>query len=76
MALATIRVEGMHCDGCAQRLQRVLQRAPGVTRADVSLAARQARVLYRSEAVSVAHLREVIARAGFTADPSTGAGGA
>ena len=37
-ATARFRVTGMSCDGCAQRLTRVLQQTPGVEKANVNFA--------------------------------------
>lgn len=66
MESVTIRIEGMHCDGCTSRVKRVLEREDGVREADVSLEQGQARVRYQEGAVSPVHLREVIERAGYT----------
>ena len=39
-----IPITGMTCNGCANRVQRVLAKAPGVIRAEVSFASRSAKV--------------------------------
>ena len=67
MNSTTIRIEGMHCDGCAQRVQRVLEREPGVREAAVTFEAGEARVKYDEEAVTIDQLRSAIERAGYTA---------
>lgn len=66
MSTTTIRIEGMHCDGCAQRLRRVLEREPGVTTADVSWQGGEARVEHDGNATTD-RLRAAIERAGYTA---------
>jgi copper chaperone CopZ len=39
-----LSITGMTCGGCANTVTRVLQRVPGVTRAEVDLASARARV--------------------------------
>jgi copper chaperone len=67
MSTTTIRIEGMHCDGCAQRVRRVLEREPGVKSADVSYEGGEARVQHDEGAVTTDRLRAVVERAGYTA---------
>ncbi|MEZ6061058.1 MAG: permease [Planctomycetaceae bacterium] len=61
-SVQTLHVDGMTCNGCAARLERVLQSADGVRRASVSFDARQAVV--EGDASRQA-LCESIERAGF-----------
>lgn len=65
----TLRIEGMHCDGCAERIRRILEREPGVREADVSLDRERARVTHRETAVDAARIIELVEVAGFTASP-------
>jgi copper chaperone len=67
MNTATIGIEGMHCEGCAQRITRVLEREPGVREADVSLDRGEARVRFDEHATTLDRLREAVERAGYTA---------
>ena len=67
MNTTTIKIEGMHCDGCAQRVRRVLEREPGVRRADVSFTDGEARVQYDGHTITADGLRELVERAGYTA---------
>lgn len=66
MTTTTIRIEGMHCDGCAQRLKRVLERERGVERAEVLLAGGEARVTHDSR-TTTDRLRQAVERAGYEA---------
>ena len=66
MITATFRIEGMHCDGCADRIRGVLETEPGVRSVSVSFATGEARVAYNSHAVGEKRLVEVIERAGFS----------
>lgn len=66
METTTIRIEGMHCDGCAGRVKSLLEKQPGVREADVSYADGEARVRYNDHAVDPGTLREIIVKAGYT----------
>jgi copper chaperone len=66
METKTIRVEGMHCDGCANRVKGLLEKEPGVREADVSYQAGEARVKYNEHTVRENRLHEVIEGAGYT----------
>lgn len=60
----TMRIEGMHCDGCADRIRRVLEREPGVREAEVSHPEGRARVKHASQ-TDVARLTRVVEEAGY-----------
>ncbi len=66
MGGTTLKIEGMHCERCANRLKRVLEREPGVREAQVSFAAGLARIRPRPQAVDDGRLARVIETAGFT----------
>jgi copper chaperone CopZ len=63
----TIKVGGMHCDGCAGRVKRVLEQELGVREADVSFQAGEARVKYNEHTTNPDRLRELIEGTGYTA---------
>jgi copper chaperone CopZ len=65
----TLRIEGMHCDGCAERIERVLARLPGVREAAVSFAAGRAKVRHNPQ-LALGELVRAIERAGYRALPS------
>lgn len=67
MERRTIKVEGMHCDGCANRVKSLLEKEPGVREADVSYRAGEARVKYNEHTVPEERLRKVIEAAGYSA---------
>lgn len=62
-----LKIEGMHCQGCAQTLQHVLKRSPGVREAKVSFEDRAAEVLVDDPQPGAADLVAVIEQAGFEA---------
>ena len=59
-------IEGMTCAACATRIEKVLNRLPGVE-ASVNLASERARVRYQPGVADSSQLLESIQRAGFTA---------
>jgi copper chaperone CopZ len=63
----TIRIEGMHCDGCVGRIKRVLEREPGIREAVVSLDEERARVTHADPPVDGARILELVEGAGFRA---------
>lgn len=67
MATSTIKIEGMHCDGCASRVKGLLEKEPGVREAEVSYQAGEARVKYNEHSVGTDKLRQVVEQAGYTA---------
>lgn len=66
METTTIRIEGMHCEGCAGRVKSLLEKQPGVREADVSYADGEARVRYNGHGVDAGTLRGIIVKAGYT----------
>lgn len=60
-----LRIEGMHCEGCAQTLQFLLGREPGVHKVKVSFAEGGARIVHDAHASDAAKLAAVVKRAGF-----------
>ncbi|MBD0372440.1 MAG: heavy-metal-associated domain-containing protein [Pyrinomonadaceae bacterium] len=62
-----IRVEGMHCGGCASSVAKALKATEGVEEAEVSFEKGEAVVKYDDQKVTVEKLREVINKTGFKA---------
>lgn len=65
MRTVTFCIEGMNCEGCAETLKGLIERQPGVRKAEISFGERQARVLYDPQAVGEEHLIGVIQKPGF-----------
>jgi copper chaperone CopZ len=63
------RIEGMHCDGCAQTIEALLGPMPGVKRVAVSFGAREAQVEFDAGLANDAGIVSTIERAGFRAQP-------
>ena len=65
MKNVTLKVEGMHCSGCASTVQVLLQRNEGVKKVSASFEAGEARVLYDPAVVSEDQLAGVVEKAGY-----------
>lgn len=63
----TIRVEGMHCGGCAGSVTKALKATEGVEDVQVSVEKGEAVIKFDDQKVTVAKLREVINGTGFKA---------
>jgi len=61
------RVEGMHCDGCAKSVTRMLAGVPGVEKVEVSLAENKAAVSFDPAKTGLADFKRAVERAGFKA---------
>ena len=65
MKSATLKIEGMHCEGCAATIKALLTTEQGVHAAEVSFKSGQARVLFDPKAVGEDQLVRVIEGGGF-----------
>lgn len=65
MNIATFKVEGMHCDGCASNIQALLEGSSGVQKATASFKEGQARVFYDAKTITEDQLVALIEKAGY-----------
>ena len=65
-----IAIGGMTCAACSGRIERQLNKLPGVE-AVVNLAAERAHVRYQTETIGVERILETVVKAGFTATVAT-----
>jgi copper chaperone CopZ len=63
----TIRVEGMHCGGCASSIEKKLKSTYGVQEVRVSFEKGEAWIKYDEQKITVYKLRDVINSTGFKA---------
>lgn len=56
---------GMHCASCAGRIEKALNKAPGVDEATVNFATTRATVNYNPQQTSPQQLHEVVKNAGY-----------
>ena len=60
-----LKIEGMHCAGCSNRLEKILNNVDGVESAKVSLEEKSADIKYNEEEVEVNTILQEIEDAGF-----------
>jgi Hg(II)-responsive transcriptional regulator len=60
-----LRIQGMHCDGCAGTIEALLAHEPGVKGASVSHAAGKGQILYDPATTDPARIAAAIERAGY-----------
>jgi DNA-binding transcriptional MerR regulator len=65
MKTAIFRIEGMHCEGCAQTIEALLEAEAGVESAAVSYRNREAQVTFDPAALEEARIAAAIERAGY-----------
>lgn len=62
-----LKVEGLHCNGCAERVQSRLTAQPGVKNTQVSFDQAQAKVLYDPQTTDEGRIVQVIQDLGYRA---------
>lgn len=65
MKTTIFKIDGMNCDGCAEAIQSMIEKEPGVRMASVSFNDRVARVLYDPQSVQESRLVDLIQKPGF-----------
>lgn len=60
-----LKIEGMHCNGCSTRLQKILNKTEGIESAEVNLEEKNAKIQYNEERITIDNIKEVIEDAGF-----------
>ena len=63
-----LKIEGMHCTGCSNRLEKVLNNIEGVTSAQVNFDEKSAIVNFDEGKVTIEKIKENIEDAGFSAE--------
>lgn len=70
MPTQRLKIKGMTCAACVRRVEKVLQRAPGVQQAIVNLATETAEIEV-AQPVEVSALIDAVRKAGYDAEPLT-----
>ena len=60
-----LKIEGMHCAGCSNRLEKILNNVDGIESAKVSLEEKSADIKYNEEEVEINTILQEIEDAGF-----------
>lgn len=63
-----LKIEGMHCEGCSNRLEKVLNNLEGVSTASVSLEDKKANIEFNEDIINIDNIKEAIEDAGFTGE--------
>ena len=66
MKKESFQIEGMHCAGCVNSVQKALNKMEGVSRADVNLANETALVEYDESLIQLTDLEGAVADSGYT----------
>lgn len=66
MEKINLKIEGMHCSGCSERLKKVLPNLDGVRVVDISFETGEANLEVDFSKVKIEDINEVIADAGFS----------
>lgn len=67
MKKIVLGIEGMHCDGCVNRLTKVLKALDGVVDAKVSLENKSAEIEYDENELELDDIKQAVSDAGFEA---------
>ncbi len=65
--LAVLRIEGMHCHKCEQKIRTALSTHDGVNEVEVDFASGQASVLFDRQRVTVKQLMDTVNAVGYHA---------
>ncbi|MEL6777835.1 MAG: heavy metal translocating P-type ATPase [Cyanobacteria bacterium J06597_16] len=68
MTATILRLKGMACASCANKIETTLQSVPGIGYAQVNFATEQASVDYDEQKVSLKRILDAVAEVGFEAD--------
>jgi len=67
-----LKLTGMSCAACAARIERTLNKLSGVVKAEINFAVEKAVVEYLSDQLSLAEIKQAVAKAGYGALEITG----
>lgn len=65
MKSVTLKIEGMHCEGCAETIKSLVENQPGVQAVSVSFDESRARILYDPATAREEQLVSLVQQPGF-----------
>ncbi|PIT36263.1 copper-translocating P-type ATPase [Snodgrassella alvi] len=68
---ARFAIEGMDCQACANRIEKVLRRQQGILTADVNFASDELQTRFDSKLLSTEDIVQMVAKTGFKATPAS-----
>lgn len=60
-----LKIEGMHCTGCSNRLEKVLNNTEGIENAKVSFECKEAIIKFDETKINEEEIKETIEDSGF-----------
>ena len=60
-----LKINGMKCTGCSQRVEKALKNTDGITDASVNLETRKANISYNKNKISIDEICDTITDVGF-----------
>ncbi|KDN15801.1 copper-translocating P-type ATPase [Snodgrassella communis] len=73
-ATARFAIEGMDCQACANRIEKVLRRQQGIIAADVNFASDELQTCFDNSILTTNEIVQIIAKTGFKAIPASSTG--
>ena len=68
MNTMTLKIDGMSCDGCAERVTTLLEKEPGIRKVAVSFSTGEGQISFNPQSVAEERIFEIITQAGFGAE--------
>lgn len=70
-AVATLKIGGMHCPACSNRVTKALKELPGVLEVEVSLETNKAKVIYLPGEITPVAFQQAVVQEGYTVESIT-----
>lgn len=65
MENVVLKINGMACTGCSQRLERALKNTDGISDATVNFETREAKINYSKDTINLKEICNVVSEVGF-----------
>lgn len=69
MKTVNLRLKGMSCAGCANKIERIIKGIAGVSECNVNFAMETSTVKYNPQIANVEKIQQAVAKSGFSAEP-------
>ncbi|WP_039896251.1 heavy metal translocating P-type ATPase [Lyngbya sp. PCC 8106] len=69
METSYLRLKGMGCAACANKIDRAIHEVPGVADCNVNFGAEQATVQYNPKQTNITNIQQAVTDAGYSAEP-------
>lgn len=65
---ATLKVSGMHCSGCVDKVKQALEQIDGVHEVTVDLEANEATLMYEDDKAAIEDFEKAVKSAGYSVE--------